>query len=75
MLADMAIGVEVSRLITYRAAVEVDNGKRNTYYASIAKCLASEVAMKNASDAIQVGVELMVLYFGIKCYINTNFII
>jgi acyl-CoA dehydrogenase len=54
MLADMAIGVEVSRLIMQRACWEIDNGRRNTYYASIAKCIASEVANKNATDAVQI---------------------
>ncbi|XP_065067702.1 medium-chain specific acyl-CoA dehydrogenase, mitochondrial-like [Rhopilema esculentum] len=54
ILADMAIGVEVARLITHRAAWEIDQGRRNTYYASIAKAFASDIANKNASDAVQV---------------------
>lgn len=54
MLADMAIGVETARLATYRAAWEVDQGRRNTYYASIAKCLAGDVANKCATDAVQI---------------------
>lgn len=54
MLADMAIGIEASRLCTHRSAWEIDNGQRNTYFASIAKALASEVANKSAADAVQV---------------------
>lgn len=54
MLADMAIGVETARLATFRAAWEVDQGRRNTYYASIAKCLAGDVANKCATDAVQI---------------------
>ncbi|KCV72639.1 acyl-CoA dehydrogenase [Fonticula alba] len=54
MLADMAIGVETSRLAVWRAAYEIDQGRRNTYYASIAKALASDVANKNATDAVQI---------------------
>ena len=54
MLADMAIGIESSRLCTYRGAWEADQGRRNTYYASIAKALASDVAMKCTTDAVQV---------------------
>ncbi len=54
MLADMAIGVETARLVTYKSAVEIDQGRRNTYYASIAKAFASEVANKSAADAVQV---------------------
>ena len=54
MLADMAIGIEASRLLVYRSAWEADQGRRNTYYASIAKALASDVANKSAADAVQV---------------------
>uniref|UniRef100_A0A182FH31 Medium-chain specific acyl-CoA dehydrogenase, mitochondrial n=1 Tax=Anopheles albimanus TaxID=7167 RepID=A0A182FH31_ANOAL len=54
MLADMAIGVETARLITMKSAYEVDQGRRNSYYASIAKCYASDIANKVASDAVQV---------------------
>lgn len=54
LLADMAIGLETSRLAVWRAAYEADCGRRNTYYASIAKALASDVANKSASDAVQI---------------------
>ena len=54
MLADMAIGVESSRLCYMKSAWQADNGIRNTYYASIAKCLAGDVANKAATDAVQI---------------------
>ena len=54
MLAEMAIGIEASRAVTWRAAWEVDQGRRASYYASIAKALASETANKAAADAVQV---------------------
>lgn len=54
MLAEMAIGVETSRLAVWRSAWEIDQGRRNTYYASIAKALAGDVANKCAADAVQV---------------------
>jgi len=54
MLADMAIGVESRRLCYMKAAWQADNGERNTYYASIAKCLAGDVANKAATDAVQI---------------------
>lgn len=54
LLADMVIGVESARLATYRSAWEIDQGRRNTYYASIAKALAGDVANKAATDAVQV---------------------
>ncbi|EEB17644.1 ATP-binding cassette subfamily E, member 1 [Pediculus humanus corporis] len=54
LLAEMAIGVETSRLAWWRAAWEVDQGRRNTYYASVAKALAADIANKCATDAVQV---------------------
>lgn len=54
MLADMAIGVETSRLAWMKSAWEVDNGKRNTLMASVAKCHAGDVANKCATDAVQI---------------------
>ncbi|XP_076351959.1 medium-chain specific acyl-CoA dehydrogenase, mitochondrial-like isoform X2 [Tachypleus tridentatus] len=54
MLAEMAIGIETARLAWMRAAWEIDQGRRNTYWASIAKALASDVANKCATDAVQI---------------------
>lgn len=54
MLAEMAIGIETSRMSYYRAAWMYDRGQRNTYWASIAKCLAGDVANKTATDAVQI---------------------
>lgn len=54
MLADMAINVELARLAWMKAAWEIDNGKRNTYTASIAKCFGGDIANKCASDAVQI---------------------
>lgn len=54
MLADMAIGVETGRLAYRLAAWEIDQGRRNSYFASIAKCHAADLANKIASDAVQV---------------------
>ncbi|XP_070581804.1 medium-chain specific acyl-CoA dehydrogenase, mitochondrial-like [Ptychodera flava] len=54
MLADMAIGIETARLVTQRSALQADQGESNTYYASIAKAYASDVANKAATDAVQI---------------------
>lgn len=54
ILADMAIGVQNARYATYRAAWEVDQGRSNTFFASIAKCYAADIANKIAADAVQV---------------------
>ena len=37
MLADMAVGIEAGRMLTYKAATEIDAGRNNTMYASMAK--------------------------------------
>lgn len=54
MLADMAMKVELARMAYQRAAWEVDQGRRNTYYASIAKAFAGDIANQVATDAVQV---------------------
>ncbi|PIK57281.1 putative medium-chain specific acyl-CoA dehydrogenase, mitochondrial-like [Apostichopus japonicus] len=54
ILADMAINVEAARLLTQRSAWEIDQGNRNTYFASIAKAFAADIANKCATDAVQV---------------------
>jgi len=50
----MAINIEASRLVMYRSAWEIDQGRRNTYYASIAKSIAGETCTKAAADAVQI---------------------
>merc|ERR1712133_230407 len=54
MLADMAIGIEATRLAYIQSAWQSDNKIRNTYMASIAKCLAGDVANKAATDAVHI---------------------
>ncbi|MEW5853572.1 MAG: acyl-CoA dehydrogenase family protein [Myxococcota bacterium] len=54
MIADMASDTEAARLLTYRAAWEIDQGRRNTKFAAFAKRFAADNAMKVATDAVQV---------------------
>jgi len=54
MIADMATDVEASRLLTWKAAVMLDQGQRNTLVSSHAKRFAADAAMKVATDAVQV---------------------
>ncbi|XP_050817009.1 medium-chain specific acyl-CoA dehydrogenase, mitochondrial isoform X4 [Gopherus flavomarginatus] len=54
MLAEMAMKVELARLACQRAAWEIDVGRRNTYFASIAKAFAGDIANQLASDAVQI---------------------
>ncbi|MBW2270084.1 MAG: acyl-CoA dehydrogenase family protein [Deltaproteobacteria bacterium] len=54
MLADMAKDIEAARLLTYQSAWMVDTGKRAAKYSSIAKCFATDMAMRVTTDAVQV---------------------
>jgi len=55
MLADMAMAVHASRLVVHHAAALIDHGVSGTALeASAAKCLASDTAMKAATDAVQI---------------------
>jgi butyryl-CoA dehydrogenase len=53
-LADMATQIELSRLITWRAAAAIDAGQSAAPYASMAKLHASEVATACANQAVQI---------------------
>jgi alkylation response protein AidB-like acyl-CoA dehydrogenase len=56
MLADMSMQTEAARHLTYKAASLVDagvTGQELGTIAAMAKCFASDVAMKVATDAVQ----------------------
>ena len=57
ILADSAFLIEAARGLVYRAAILNDEGKSNTKLASMAKCFASDAAMKvtyEIIDALQI---------------------
>jgi alkylation response protein AidB-like acyl-CoA dehydrogenase len=55
MLADMAMQLEAARMLVYKALALCDAGdERMTYFSSVAKCFASDAAMKITTDAVQV---------------------
>jgi len=54
MLADMATEIDAARLLVWRAAWMADQGQKNTKAAAIAKAFAADMAMRVATDAIQV---------------------
>jgi alkylation response protein AidB-like acyl-CoA dehydrogenase len=55
MVADLAMDIEASRLLVYRAASMVDaKDPRMTLFASLAKCHASDTAMRVTTDAVQI---------------------
>ena len=53
-IADMAADIELSRLIVYYAAWLIDNGKRCTKEAAIAKLFATEAANHAADEASRI---------------------
>lgn len=54
MIADMAMKIEASRLLVYKAAWLLDNGLPNTQLASFSKAFAADSCMQIATDAVQI---------------------
>lgn len=57
MLADLAARLEGARLLTYRAALEVDRGrlgKADAWKLSVAKLSATDLAVQAATDCLQI---------------------
>ena len=53
-LVDMAVDIDASRLLNYRAAWMLDRGQRVTRESSMAKLFASEAAVRIAGEAVQI---------------------
>ncbi|WP_326565193.1 acyl-CoA dehydrogenase family protein [Amycolatopsis rhabdoformis] len=54
LLADLAMKIEAARSLVYLAAAKVERGEPDqTFFASSAKCFASDVAMQVTTDAVQ----------------------
>ena len=53
-LADMAVEIEGARLLVLRAAWAKDQGETTSYYSALAKLYASEVALRAASQCVQI---------------------
>ena len=55
MFADMAMRIEASRLLVYRAAhAVIAHDPKVSYHAAIAKCYASDTAMAVTTDCVQI---------------------
>ncbi len=54
MLADMDKDIEAARLLCWKAASLIDHGQRNTREAAIAKAFSADIAMRVATDAVQI---------------------
>ena len=53
-LADMAVGVEGARMLTYRAAAAKDSGRRFSQESAMAKLMAAEVCVAASREAVQI---------------------
>jgi acyl-CoA dehydrogenase len=54
MLADMATGVDAARLLTWRSAWLLDQGKSASIESSMAKRVSADTAMSVTTDAVQI---------------------
>jgi acyl-CoA dehydrogenase len=54
MLADMATGVDAARLLTWRSAWLLDEGKSASLESSMAKRVSADTAMSVTTDAVQI---------------------
>jgi acyl-CoA dehydrogenase len=54
LLADIAKDVEAARLLTQQSAWLIDQGQHAARHSSIAKCFATDAAMRASTDAVQV---------------------
>jgi len=54
MLAEMAISYEATRLLTHKAAWQVDSGDLSSITSSYAKAYGADAAMRATTDAVQI---------------------
>lgn len=54
LLADMAIAIEAARLLVYEAAILIDRQMVSTKHSAMAKCFATETALRVADQAIDI---------------------
>ncbi|GMR45218.1 hypothetical protein PMAYCL1PPCAC_15413, partial [Pristionchus mayeri] len=53
-LAEMAMNVELSRLMCYKSAAMIDSGAASSYHSSLAKTFAAEKANEAAAHAVEI---------------------
>ncbi len=64
LIANMVVGIEAAKGLTYKSAYLIDQGTPDTTLSSCAKVFSSEVAMKSALDCLQI--------WGGRGYLRTN---
>lgn len=54
LLADMTMTIEAARLLVYEAAILIDEGKVSPKHSAMAKCFATDVAVKVTDQVIEI---------------------
>ncbi len=54
LMADMAMAVEAARLLVYESAILIDEEKVSAKHSAMAKCFATDVAMRVTDQAIDI---------------------
>jgi acyl-CoA dehydrogenase len=54
MIAEMAMNIEAGRLLVWKSAHEIDQGRRNTKFAAMAKAFSADMCNKVCTDAVQI---------------------
>jgi alkylation response protein AidB-like acyl-CoA dehydrogenase len=54
LMADMAIAIEAARLLVYESALLIDEGRVSTKHSAMAKCFATDTAMRVTDQAIDI---------------------
>lgn len=54
LMADMAMAVEAARLLVYESAILIDEEKVSAKHSAVAKCFATDVAMRVTDQAIDI---------------------
>ncbi len=54
MLADIAMQIEAARLVAWESGWYLDKGMKNSHLAAMAKTLGADIAVRAATDAVQI---------------------
>jgi alkylation response protein AidB-like acyl-CoA dehydrogenase len=54
LIADMVTAIEAARLLVYESAILIDEGKVSTKHSAMAKCFATDMAMRVTEQAIDI---------------------
>ena len=72
MLADMATGIEASRLLTYKSAVEIDEGRPNTLFGQLFNRSCTHVINTPTTSTCTITISYLHLTITITITINIS---